>query len=121
MILADTSVWVDHLRVGNPALQAALVEGNVLVHPLVIGELACGNIARRPQVIALLRELPQALEASHAEALALIDRRRLMGRGMGYIDIQLLAAALITPLARLWTLDKRLAAAAKELEIAPFE
>ena len=118
MILADTSVWIEHLRTGRTGLEAALAEGEVLTHPLVLGELACGNIANRREILALLRELSVAREASHAEAMTLIDNRRLMGRGIGYIDVQLLAATAITPLARLWTLDRRLARIAAEMGVA---
>jgi predicted nucleic acid-binding protein len=117
VILVDTSVWIDHLRSGDKSLDQALTEGDVLMHPFVLGELACGNIRNRGEILDLLRQLPSAHEATDEEARAFIDRRRLMGRGIGYIDIHLLAAAALTPSARLWTRDRRLARIASELGV----
>ncbi|MEO7158696.1 MAG: type II toxin-antitoxin system VapC family toxin [Vicinamibacterales bacterium] len=117
MILVDTSVWIEHLRTAKSGLEAALDDGEVLMHPLVFGELACGNIANRRVFLDLMHDLPLAQEASHEEAMTLIEKRRLMGRGIGYIDVQLLAATAITPLARFWTFDRRLAKIAAELGI----
>jgi predicted nucleic acid-binding protein len=118
MILVDTSVWVDHFREGIPALAAALDAETVLTHPLVIGELACGNLRNRMEVLALLGELPSAPVASEKEALAFIERRSVMGRGIGYIDVHLLASTALAPGARLWTRDRRLASIAGELDLA---
>lgn len=118
MILVDTSVWIDHLRRGSTALSAALEEGEVLTHPFVIGELACGNIKRRGEVIDLLSRLPRAALASDDEVLHFIERRRLMGRGIGYIDAHLLASVSLTAGTQLWTEDKRLAAVAAQLRLA---
>ena len=119
MILVDTSVWVDHLGSGAPALSAALDRGEVLVHPFVLGELACGNLKNRSEVLDLLGKLPAAPVASDAEALAFIEHRSLMGRGIGYIDVHLLAsAALAAGTARLWTRDQRLAEVAASLKLA---
>lgn len=118
MILADTSVWVEHLRKGNPALVEGLQAGRVLTHPFVIGELACGNLRNRREVLDLLGRLPSAPAASHAEALNFLERRRLMGRGIGFVDVHLLASAALAAPTRLWTLDKRLAAIARELQLA---
>lgn len=118
MILVDTSVWIDHLRQGDPALAEALESGQVLVHPFVVGELACGNLANRVEVLALLQALPGALLASDEEALAFIETRRLMGRGIGYVDVHLLASAALEGGASLWTRDKRLEAVAMELSLA---
>lgn len=115
MILVDTSVWVDHFRKGDEALGEALVNGEVLSHSFVIGELACGSLRNRREILALLDELPRAREATHQEVMAMVDRRRLMGRGLGYVDAHLLASSLLTPETRLWTRDKRLAAAAATL------
>ena len=115
MILVDTSVWVDHLREGIPALAAVLDEGMVLTHPLVLGELACGHLPGRSEVLALLARLPTALQASDAEALELIERHSLMGQGLGYIDVHLLASAALTAGARIWTRDRRLASVALAL------
>ncbi|MBA3473093.1 MAG: type II toxin-antitoxin system VapC family toxin [Rubrobacter sp.] len=118
MILVDTSVWVDHLRSGEPALATALEAGRVLMHPFVLGELACGNLKNRSEVLRLLGDLPAAPTATDPEALGLIERRALMGRGVGYIDVHLLASAALASVGRLWTRDRRLAAVAAELELA---
>ena len=122
MILVDTSVWVEHLRHGLPRLATLLQEGEVLIHPWVIGELACGNLRNRQQVLELLQGLPVATVASDAEVLLLIERDRLMGRGIGYVDVHLLASARLS-YCRLWTQDRRLAAVAHEqgLEVRQLE
>ncbi|MEO6878725.1 MAG: PIN domain-containing protein [Gemmatimonadaceae bacterium] len=116
MILVDTSVWIDHFRDHDDALSRALEDGEVLIHPLVVGELACGNLRNRAEILDLLGALPLAREATHDEVLAFIERRKLMGRGIGYIDAHLLAAAVLTPWTRLRTHDKRLARLAAELQ-----
>jgi predicted nucleic acid-binding protein len=113
-VLVDTSVWVDHLRRHNAELVALLEQGQVWTHPFVIGELACGNLARRTTLLSSLSELPQVATVSHAEVLAFIEGQRLMGRGLGWIDVHLLAAARLANLG-FWTVDRRLAAAANEL------
>jgi predicted nucleic acid-binding protein len=109
VILVDTSVWIDHFRRGNRALVEALEREDVLTHPFVIGEIACGELKRRREILELLAALPSAIVASDDEAMGLIERRRLMGKGLGYVDVHLLASAALTHGARLWTLDKRLA------------
>ena len=116
MILVDTSVWVDHLRDGDAALAGVLQSGEVLAHPFVVGELACGDLRARDDILGLLRDLPQAQAVSDDEALAFIARHSLMARGIGYIDVHLLASAVLSQ-ARLWTRDKRLAAVASALGI----
>ena len=116
MILADTSVWVHHLRQGNHRLGALLSDGQVACHPFVIGELACGNLKNRSEVLLLLRRLPSAVPATHDEVLTLIEARRLMGRGLGWIDAHLLGAAVLQGF-NLWTLDRRLALAANDLNV----
>ncbi len=113
MILVDTSVWVEHLRHGLPRLATLLQEGEVMIHPWVIGELACGNLRNRQQVLELLLGLPMATVASDTEVLLLIERERLMGRGLGYVDAHLLASARLSH-CRLWTQDRRLASVALE-------
>jgi predicted nucleic acid-binding protein len=118
MILVDTSVWVDHLRDGTPALAAALEQGSVLMHPFVLGELACGNLKNRGEVLRLLGDLPAAPLATDPEALNYIERRALMGRGIGYVDVHLLASVALAGAARLWTRDKRLTAVAADLKLA---
>ena len=115
MILVDTSVWIDHLRRSNEGLVEALEQGNVLVHPFVVGELACGNLANREEVLMLLQALPDARLASDEEVLRFIERRRLMGRGIGYVDAHLLASVALGGDVALWTRDRRLAAAAVDL------
>jgi predicted nucleic acid-binding protein len=117
MTLVDTSVWIDHLRrSGDPLLIALLKKNNVWVHPWIVGEIACGNLAHRASVIGELRKLPQLAVARDQEVLLLIERRRLMGKGIGYIDAHLLTAALAEG-ARLWTKDKRLMTIAAALGI----
>ncbi len=118
MILVDTSVWVDHLRSGEPALATALEGGHVLMHPFVLGELACGNLKNRSEVLRLLGDLPVAPTATDPEVLGLIERRALMGRGIGYIDAHLLASAALADVGRLWTRDRRLVAVTAEVDLA---
>ena len=117
MILVDSSVWIDHLRVGDAALAERLELGIVLGHPFVLGELACGRLRNRTEILMLLADLPQAVPAADAEVLAMIERHRLMGRGIGYVDAHLLASTLLTPDAALWTRDRRVANIARDLGI----
>lgn len=118
MILVDTSVWVDYLRRGRGQLKVLLEENQVLVHPSVIGELACGNLENRWEILSLLNQLPQAICATDTEVLLLIEQHKLMGRGIGYIDAHLLASTRLGHDAQLWTHDKRLATAAADLSVA---
>ena len=118
MVLVDTSVWVAHLRQGDVALETLLLEGRVVCHPCIIGELACGNLQRRAEILTHLQALPQAKAASQTEVMQFIENYGLMGRGLGYIDVHLLAAARLTGVP-LWTLDKRLSEVAGELLLAP--
>lgn len=118
MILLDTSVWVDHLRQNDVQVAAILQSGLALAHPFVIGELACGNLKSRSRILGLLSTLPQARVAQEHEVLFFIDRHKLMGQGIGYIDAHLLAATALTDGAKLWTRDKRLGALAQQLELA---
>ncbi|MDJ0813520.1 MAG: type II toxin-antitoxin system VapC family toxin [Woeseiaceae bacterium] len=118
MILADTSVWVDHFKSGSSGLESLLEQGRVCGHPFVIGELACGNLQSRQTVIDLLGRLPQAPQASQDEVLHFIDVHELMGRGVGFIDVHLLAATALAGDARLWTKDRRLAQLAGELQLS---
>ena len=121
MILVDTSVWVDHLRFGDERLADLLNTGQVLMHPFVRGELACGNLRQRSEILSLLKELPGSAVAHDEEVLFYIERHELMGRGIGYIDVHLLAAVALEAGTRLWTRDKRLRKLARELEIAHVE
>ncbi len=116
MILVDTSIWVDHLRSGNSHLAALLGKNLVRIHPYIVGELACGNISNRAEVLKTLQLLPQLPVARDHEMLFLIERNRLMGKGIGYVDVHLVTAALAHG-ARLWTRDKRLMAAISDLGV----
>ncbi len=117
MILADTSIWVDHLRSkGDPHLVALLQQNIVWVHPWIVGEIACGNLARRATILRELQKLPKISVARDHEVLFLIERHRLMGRGIGYVDAHLLPGEVAQG-AGLWTRDKRLLAAAAGLRI----
>ena len=118
MILVDTSVWIDHLRSTSAILSELLGDGEVLGHPFVLGELALGNLRRREEILRMLRRLPQATSASHGELLEFIDREVLFGRGIGYVDAHLLAAARLTAGTKLWTHDRRLQAVAAQLGVA---
>lgn len=110
MILVDTSVWIDHLHRSIPPLVQALEREDVLTHPFVIGEIACGELKNRQEVLTLLSALPSAVVATDEEVLRLIQRHRMMGKGLGYIDVHLIASAMLTESAQLWTHDKRLEA-----------
>ena len=118
MILVDTSVWIEHLRAASAILTELLDDGEVLGHPFVLGELALGNLQQRDDVLRVLRRLPQATSASHREVLLLIDRQVLFGRGIGYVDAHLLAAARLTAGSKLWTRDRRLHGVAAQLGLA---
>lgn len=117
MILVDTSVWIDHLHEPVALLADALEAEDVLMHPFIIGEVACGQIIRRREVLGLLSTLPSSVVASDTEALHFIERHRLMGKGIGYIDAHLLASVTLTEGAQLWTRDKRLAVIAAKLHL----
>jgi predicted nucleic acid-binding protein len=114
MLLADTSVWIDHFRHGQPVLADCLSEGLVLMHPFIVGELACGSLKKRAVVLSDLNTLPSATLASNGEAIQLMEDRQLWGRGLGWVDIHLLASARLSH-CRFRTLDKKLAEAATEL------
>ena len=118
MILADTSVWIDHLRSGEQHLSSLLDHGQILVHPMVIGELACSNVSNRTEVFSHLRSLPQAPVATDDEVLFFIEYHQLMGRGIGYIDAHLLTSTVMASPARLWSNDRRLMGLASELGVA---
>ena len=118
MILVDTSVWVQHLRHGEPTLAQRLDAREILTHPLILGELAMGNLAGRDRFLTELRRLPKAIAATDEEVLDLVDRERLFGLGVGYVDACLLAATRLTPDAHLWTFDRRLAETAMRLGLS---
>jgi hypothetical protein len=115
--LVDTSVWVEHLRRGNAGLARLLAHARVLCHPFVVGEIACGRLTDRRVVLGLLAALPHAPEVEHDEALEFLERHRLAAKGLGWIDIHLLAGATLAG-ASLWTLDRALAAAASKLGLS---
>lgn len=121
MILVDTSVWVDHLRRGDAGLSTSLETARVLAHPFVVGEIACGSLSDRTVVLELLRDLPMAAVAEAEEVLDFIDRQRIHGKGLGYVDVHLLASVVLTPGARLWTRDRRLREIAMSLGCAHIE
>ena len=116
MVLVDTSVWVSHLRDGNAELANLLNDGKVLCHPLILGELACGNLKDRAVILSFLQLLPMSIEAEHDEVLSFIENNRLMGKGMGYVDVHLITSAVLTGVP-VWTLDKKLAQAADSLYV----
>jgi len=114
MILADTSVWIQHFRHGDPKLAEYLSQELVVMHPFIAGELACGNLKNRVAILRDLEALPAATPVSDAEALRFLESRRLWGRGLGWIDVHLLASAILSG-CELWTLDRRLEEAAREI------
>jgi hypothetical protein len=117
MILVDTSVWIDYLRAGDDALASLLNSSRVLMHPFVLGELACGNLNNRLEVLALLKDLPRSPVATDDEVLYFIEQHELMGRGIGHIDAHLLAAVALNGSSKLWTRDKRLQTVAASLSL----
>ena len=116
MILVDTSVWIEHFRVGSDRLRTLLFDEQVLCHPFIIGELACGTLQRRSEILSMLKALPEAKQLDHAEVMTFLDARRLYGRGIGWVDAHLLASTLLTGCG-LWTIDKPLRRAAAGLNI----
>ena len=118
MILVDSSIWIEHLRAGAPAMAELLNAGRVLTHPFVVGELACGNLKNRKQVLSLLQDLPAAPVATDEEVLFFIERNGLMGKGIGYVDAHLLASISMAGTGQLWTRDKRLSAVAGAIGLA---
>ena len=118
MILVDTSVWVDHLRRGDAQLVDLLDRAKVVMHPFVVGEIACGSLRDRSSILELLQDLPAAAVANSAEVLGFIERHVLHGQGIGYVDVHLLASVALTQGAQLWTRDKCLHAVAVALRCA---
>jgi predicted nucleic acid-binding protein len=116
MVLVDTSIWIAHLRQGSRQLEKLLMDAEVMCHPFIIGELACGNLANRSEIISLLQALPMAPAIEFDEFLFFIDRNHLMGKGVGFVDVHLLASAQLAGVP-LWTADKRLKSAADQLAL----
>jgi predicted nucleic acid-binding protein len=117
MVLVDSSLWIDHFRVANLPLARLLKDAKVVVHPFVIGELACGRLARRHEVLSLLAKLPQVEPVSDSEALSFIEANGLAGSGVGWVDVHLLASARLAR-ASFYTADKALARVAQRLGLA---
>ena len=116
MILVDTSIWIDHLNNANAELIKLLNSSRVCTHPFIIGELSCGNISNRNEILSLLKALPRVEPALEEEVSALIEKRNLYGIGLGFVDINLIASALIHDV-KIWTFDKSLMKIAKKLNI----
>ncbi len=117
MVITDTSIWVTHLRQGSRQLEKLLIDAEVMSHPFTIGELACGNLKNRNEIISLLQSLPMAPTIEFDEFIFFIERNQLMGIGIGFVDVHLLASAQLTGIP-LWTADKRLKSAATKLDLA---
>ena len=115
MILVDTGVWIEHFRWGHDALKLALKGSLIVMHPVVIGELTCGNLAHREETLKLLNQLPKAPVASDDEVRHMIERRELFGSGLGWVDMHLLASVRLMPGGELWTRDKKLKAVSRGL------
>ncbi len=116
MVLVDTSVWIRHLREGDTTLQRFLNDGKVVSHPFVVGELACGTMKNREEILSLLLALPMSPRLEDDEILTFIDSHGLMGNGLGLVDVHLLASTRLSGLS-LWTRDKKLAVAASKLNL----
>jgi predicted nucleic acid-binding protein len=116
-VLVDTSVWIDHFRTEDRKLSELLEIASVVCHPFVVGELACGNLSNRTEILTYLDILPSAAQASLTDILDFIEIHELMGRGIGYIDVHLLASAKLEGV-RLWTRDRRLHSVARSMGIA---
>ncbi|HUL21801.1 MAG TPA: PIN domain-containing protein [Thermodesulfobacteriota bacterium] len=116
MVLVDTSVWVSHLREGEVGLEKLLIDGEVICHPFIVGELACGNLKNRLEILTYLQSLPMTILAEDEEVLKFIENNHLMGKGLGYIDIHLIASAILTDVP-VWTFDKTLDKIAKKIGI----
>jgi predicted nucleic acid-binding protein len=117
MVIVDTSIWVTHLRQASRRLEKLLLDAQVVCHPFIVGELACGNIKNRRELLALLQSLPMASSVTLDELLAFIERQKLMGIGIGFVDVHLLASARLSGI-RLWTSDRKLKSAAMDLGLA---
>jgi predicted nucleic acid-binding protein len=117
VILVDTSIWVNHFRRSDDGLAGLLQQAEVLCHPFVIGELSCGYLKNRREILRLLADLPSAAIADHQEVLQFVEMRKLMGQGIGWIDAHLLASTVISN-CTLWTVDKKLRASAEAVGVA---
>ncbi|VTU45451.1 putative ribonuclease VapC32 (plasmid) [Variovorax sp. SRS16] len=120
MILVDTSVWIDHLARSDSQLQSLLEEGEILMHPYIVAEIALGSLPQRDETVGALQALPEIPLAQHVEVMAFLDNEKLFGIGIGYVDLHLLAATRLAAGTRLWTRDRRLLQAALRLDLAAF-
>jgi predicted nucleic acid-binding protein len=118
VILADTSIWIDHFRVGDPLLKARLNQGEIVIHPFVVGEIALGSFRQRATILATLSSLPAVIRATDEEVLTFIDNASLNGEGIGFVDAHLLASARLQAGVGIWTRDKRLRRLAERLSIS---
>jgi predicted nucleic acid-binding protein len=118
LVLADTSIWIDHFRRSNFQLARLLDRGDIVMHPFVVGELVLGKVAKIAEMIDFFHFLPATIVASTDEILEFIAKRKLSGSGIGYVDVHLLAAAALMPETLVWTRDKKLRAAAQALSLA---
>ncbi|GAB2680597.1 type II toxin-antitoxin system VapC family toxin [Aliiglaciecola aliphaticivorans] len=118
MVLVDSSVWIDHLRRKDDVLSQLLINGQVCIHPMIIGELACGHLRNRVSIIKLWQNLPHANHATHQEALHCLEKHSLFGKGVGFIDLHLLASTLLSNNTFLWTNDRRLKKLADDMKLS---
>jgi predicted nucleic acid-binding protein len=116
MILVDTSVWIEHFRTGSDRLKSLLLDEQILCHPFIVGELACGNLRKRSEILSMLNALPKAESVEHEEVFGFVEARRLYGRGIGWVDAHLLASTLLTGCS-IWTFDKPLRRVAAALHV----
>jgi hypothetical protein len=116
VVLVDTSIWIDHLRIGEPRLAELLREDEVMIHPLIIEEIACGHLSNRSELLGLLEALRQAPDVDHAEIISFVGSRHIAGSGIGAVDAHLLASARLAG-AQLWSRDKNMIRAARRLDI----
>ena len=117
MVLVDTSVWIEHFRHGRIGLEKQLNDGDVVCHLFIIGELACGNLSNRAEILSLMLALPLAKHAEHEEVLHSIEHYKLMGKGLGYVDMHLIASAILSKVP-IWTRDKKLREVSSKLGLA---
>ena len=116
MVLVDTSVWINHFKKSNTELKKLLLDVDVLSHPYILGEIACGNIANRKEILLLMKSLPKAETTEDEEIFEFIEQNRLYGSGLGLIDVHLLASTILSK-AYLWTLDKKLSQIATKFNV----
>ena len=116
MVMVDTSVWILHLRQGSPRLVSLLNDGDVMCHPFIIGEFSCGYLKNRSDILSLLRSLVSAEQVEHEEALRFVESNNLIGKGLGYIDVHLLASSVLSEVP-IWTLDRKLRTASSKIGV----